>query len=182
MLNFYLLTVEGVSYCRCSPAIVVVSPPSGSVQWERIDHCCHQIEGSSATVEAQWLDRTVGQNQILERHVIHNVFEAEEAEITKQRNEPHSRSVCVSVWEFYQRRPGHLWYPAVNSSKVDYKQANGQSPAQDGKKHHPAESRHMKIVGARDQNPHHHATHLRERRDESVLQTCNSWLKNNNLW
>lgn len=94
--------------------------------------------------------------------------------------------MCVSVWEFYQCRPGHPRYPAVSSSKVDYKQANGQSPAQDGKKHHPAESRHMKIVGARDQNPHHHATHLQERRGEErafcrhVIATVIN--NNSNLW
>lgn len=61
-------------------------------------------------------------------------------------------SVCVCVC--YQCSPRDLWYSAVGSSEINNKQANGQHPAQDGNKHHPAESRHMKILCTPNQNPH----------------------------
>lgn len=39
--------------CRRRPAVVVVSPPGGLVDWQRICHCCRQIESCSATVQTQ---------------------------------------------------------------------------------------------------------------------------------
>lgn len=76
---------------------------------------------------------------------------------------------CISVCMCYQCSPGDLWYPIVSSSEVNYKQTNGQKPAWDGNKHHPAERRQMIILCAPHQDPHHHATHLEERRESQDL-------------
>lgn len=92
---------------------------------------------------------------------------------TKMKQSLHSVCMC------YQCSPGDLWYSVVSSSEVNYEQTNGQNPARDGNKHHPAESRQMIILCAPHQDPHHHATHLEERREiKDLLQIRyldNSW-------
>lgn len=61
---------------------------------------------------------------------------------------------------FYHCVPWDTRHPLVSPDEVNNKQKNGQNPEQDGYKHDPAESRNMKILRPRDQNPHHGATQL----------------------
>lgn len=158
---------EVVSYCGSSPAIVVVSPPCGSVEWERIDHSRHQIESSGATVETQRLQERK-QHRLISDLTPHPSGvcvskHKEEIKGKETRHEPFPR-VCLCVCASHQFSPGDLWDPAVNPSEVGYKEANGQGPTQDREKHEPAESRHEEILCAPDQNPHHHARNLQGRR------------------
>lgn len=73
----------------------------------------------------------------------------------------------------YQCSPWDLRYPVVGSGQVNHKQTKGQNPTQDGDKHHPAESRQVKIICSPHQDPHQQATDLEgSHHRQSVLSRC----------